>query len=244
MTEEKNHIQYQQSTEKIKATPSSDSKKAQKPRRIDGTYILSEIAGTFNFDKGLFYTIRELLLRPGRTVQTFILEDRNRLVKPILFLIICSFIYTLLQKYLGFEDGYMNYSFDDDSTSLYLFGSVTKNYGYANIFISLFIAAWIKVFFRKHNFNFFEILVLLCFLIGTGMLIFSFFASLDSLTGLPIIDKGFLIGVLYISWGTGSFFPGSKILNPLKGLLTYLLGLISFIILLLMMGSLVDKMLG
>lgn len=216
---------------------------AKNPRRIDGKYILSEIASTFNFDKGLLYTIRELLLRPGPSVKSFIREDRNRLVKPILFLIICSVSYSLLQQWLKFEDAYVNYSFDENSPSLALFAWVSKNYGYANILIALFVAAWIQTLFRKHDFNFFEILILLCFLIGMGMLIFSFFASLDSLSGLPTIDKGILLGVLYISWGIGTFFQGNKILNSLKGLLSYILGLLSFILILLMLGSLIERVL-
>jgi hypothetical protein len=51
-------------------------------KRIDGTYILSEIGSVFNFEKGILFTIRELLIRPGENVQNFIHRDRNRLVKP------------------------------------------------------------------------------------------------------------------------------------------------------------------
>ena len=68
--------------------------------RIDGKYIWNEISSVLNFEKGLFYTIRELLIRPGETVREFIQKDRNRLVKPIIFIIICSFIYTIIQQIL------------------------------------------------------------------------------------------------------------------------------------------------
>lgn len=209
-------------------------------RRIDGSYLLSEVASIFNFDKGILLTIRELLLRPGQNVRRFILEDRNRLVKPVVFIILCSLIYTLFQQVFEFEDGYVNYSFDESSTSLSIFDWVTKNYGYANILIAVFIVGWIKVFFRKDDYNFFEILILLCFIIGMGMLIFSFFGMIDSLTGLPIIDKGFFIGVLYISWSIGQFFTGNKFLNSFKGLMSYMLGLFTFAIVLLIFGGLID----
>ncbi|MEO1212345.1 MAG: DUF3667 domain-containing protein [Bacteroidota bacterium] len=213
-------------------------------RRIDGAYIISEVASIFNFEKGILLTIRELLLRPGRNIQAFILEDRNRLVKPIVFIILCSLIYTLFQQIFKFEDGYVNYSFEESSSSLYMFEWVTKNYGYANILISLFIVAWIKAFFRKDSYNFFEILILLCFVIGMGMLIFTFFGVIDSLTGLNIIDKGFFIGVLYISWSIGQFFSGNKVKNSLKGLMSYMLGLFSFALFILILGSLIDWVMG
>ena len=43
--------------------------------RIDGAYILKEIGGVLNFEKGILYTIKELFLRPGKAVLEFILYD-------------------------------------------------------------------------------------------------------------------------------------------------------------------------
>lgn len=209
-------------------------------KRIDAEYILSEIGSVLNFDKGILYTIRELLIRPGKNIRNFIHRDRNRLVKPIVFVIICSLTYTVLQQLLNFEDGYVNYSFDSDATSAILFDWVTKNYGYANLLIAIFIACWIKLLFRKHSYNIFETLILLCFIIGMGMLIFSFFGIIDSLIDLKIIDKGFFIGVVYISWGIGQFFDGNKFVNSFKGFMSYMLGLISFTIVLLIIGIVID----
>ena len=39
--------------------------------RIDSTYLWNEVRSVLNFDKGVFYTIREILLRPGLTVKRF-----------------------------------------------------------------------------------------------------------------------------------------------------------------------------
>ena len=69
-----------------------------KIKRIDKQYIIDEVGSILNFDKGIFYTTKELLLRPGKTVKEFILNDRNRLVKSIVFIIICSLIYTIVQQ--------------------------------------------------------------------------------------------------------------------------------------------------
>jgi len=209
-------------------------------KRIDSKYILSELGSVLNFDKGILYTIKELLIRPGKSVRGFIHKDRKRLVKPVVFIIICSLTYTIFQQLLNFEDGYVNYSFDEGSTSTLMFEWVTKNYGYANLTIAIFIALWVKIIFRKHSYNYFEVLILLCFVIGIGMLIFSFFGILDSFINLNIIDKGFLIGVLYISWGIGQFFNGNKLLNSIKGFLSYMLGLMSFTIILLITGIIID----
>ena len=210
----------------------------QKVKRIDGKYILSEIGSEFNFDKGLLFTIREVLLRPGTHIQNFIKKDRKRLVKPIVFIIVCSLAYTLLQQLFQFEDGYINYSFVADGTSKTIFTWISKNYGYANILISVFVAFWVKLLFRKQGYNFFEILIILCYVIGVGMLLFALFGSVDSIINWKIIDKGFLIGVLYISWAIGQCFTGNKIINSLKGFACYMLGLLSMTMLILLLGGL------
>ena len=131
----------------------------QKLKRINHQYILSEIGSELNFNKGILFTIREVLLRPGLSVKIFIHEDRNRLVKPIVFLIICSLLYTIIQQTFNFEDGYVNLNFDDwkNSTIGNIFYWISNNYGYANILMATFIAFWIKILFKKHEYNYYEI---------------------------------------------------------------------------------------
>lgn len=209
-------------------------------KRIDKQYIITEIGDVVNFDKGIFYTIKELLIRPGKTVRAFILDDRNRLVKPIVFIIICSLVYTLFQQLLDFDDGYINYSFGEHSAANSIFSWISENYGYANILIAVFIALWIKIFFRKDGYNYFEILILLCFVMGIGMLLFTFFGIIESLTGLKILDKVALLGILYISWAIGQFFSRNKYLNYLKAFFAYFLGVFTFTVAVLMIGFFLD----
>jgi hypothetical protein len=208
--------------------------------RINGKYILTEIGSILNFEKGILFTIRELLVRPGASIQKFILEDRNRLVKPLVFIIICSLVYTLIQQLFQFEDGYVNYSFGKASPTTVIFKWISQNYGYANILMAVFIALWIKIFFRKYQYNFFEILILLCFVMGMGMLLFAFFGIFDSLIDLKIIDKGFLVGILYMSWAIGQFFDKQKYFNYIKAFLSYIFGLTTFTIGVLIIGYLTD----
>ena len=41
-------------------------------QKIDRKYILNEIQQLFNFEKGFFYTAKELLIRPGTSVKEYI----------------------------------------------------------------------------------------------------------------------------------------------------------------------------
>ena len=56
-------------------------------KRIDRRYISHEIEHVLHLDRGFFYTVKELFLRPGKAVREFLFEDRKKLVKPVLFLI-------------------------------------------------------------------------------------------------------------------------------------------------------------
>ena len=212
-------------------------------KKINGGYIVSELVSVLNFDKGIFYTIRELLLRPGESVHKFIHSDRNRLVKPVIFIIVCSLIYTIAQQLLKFEDGYVSSGGLENSAVSIIFGWIQKNYGYANILMSIFITVWIKIFFRKYKYNFFEIIILLCFLMGVGMLIYTVFGIIESITKLRILQIGGIIGLLYTSWAIGQFFDKTKKLNYLKGFLSYFLGMITFFGLAIILGFGIDLIL-
>ena len=62
-------------------------------RRIDKDYVLQELQGVFSFDKGYLYTIKELIKQPRQSIRDFLLNDRNRLAKPIFFLFFCTLIF-------------------------------------------------------------------------------------------------------------------------------------------------------
>lgn len=213
---------------------------AQTLKRIDGTFILSEILSVLNFDKGILYTIRELLTRPGQNIRDFMHKDRNRLVKPIFFIIICSLVYTAAQQYLHFEDKYISVTGFGESATAAIFEWIQKNYGYGNILMAIFIALWIKVFFKKYDYNFFEILTLLCFVIGMGMLIYTVFGVTERLSKLKVLHLGGLLGFVYVSWAIGQFFDERKKLNFLKGFLSYFLGMMSFTFVAILIGIAID----
>jgi len=211
-----------------------------KLKRIDGQYIVNEISSVLNFNKGILYTIRELILRPGKTARHFLQEDRNRLVKPIVFVIICSLFYSIIQQIFNFEDGYVGYSFEKETAITSIFNWVSKNYGYSNLIMGIFIAFWIKIFFKKYSFNFYEILILLCFAMGIGMLIFALFGITDSLIDLQIMDKGYLIGIIYILWAIVNFFDQKKLINYPKAIFSYFLGMITFMFGIFLIGGIID----
>lgn len=208
-------------------------------KRIDSHYVIHEIEHVLHLERGIFYTVRELLIRPGETIRHYLSEGRVRLVKPIIFIIITSLIYTLTIQFFHIEDGYINISGTPTANAVNSW--IRAHYGYGNILIGVFIALWLKLFFSKKGYNLFEILILLCFVLGTFMLIASFFTLIKSIApsqGLKIAIS--VVCYAYITWAIGQFFGEKKVLNYVKAFAAYLLGMLSFSFLILLIGFFVD----
>lgn len=117
---------------------------------------------------------------------------------------------------------------------------VQGHYGYANIIMSIFIAFWLKLFFRSQGYNLFEIIILLCFAMGMNMLIFAVFALFQGITGLQTMGAAGAIGFAYSTWAIGHFFEGKGVAKYLKALAAYMLGMIVFMLAIVAVGLLVD----
>lgn len=210
-------------------------------KRVDAHYIIHEIQHFLHFEKGIPYTVKELVLRPGKSVREFVRVNRNRLVKPILFLIVTSLVYTWIAHLFHVDEtiteGLGTYR---ETAMEAIFQWIYNHYGYANILMGLCIALWLKLFFGKYDYNFFEILILLCFLIGIGMLIFSVFLVTGGLLHVNLYSIDSLIGIGYCVWGIGQFFDAKKGVNYLKAAIAYLLGMLIFWIIAFTLGITID----
>jgi len=206
-------------------------------KRIDSHYIVHEIEHVLHFEKGIFFTIRELLTQPGNNIRKFFTEDRNRLVKPIIFIIVTSLIYSVINHYFHIEKSYAGNTKQTASTAISVW--IQQHYGYANMVMGIFIAFSIKLFFRKHHYNLFEILIMLCFVMGMGMLIFAMFALFQGLFSVKLMEIAGLVALLYSAWAIGQFF-GPRPVNYIKAFFAYLLGLTAFTFAAVLLGTLID----
>jgi len=209
-------------------------------KRIDRHYIVHEIEHVLHFERGILYTIRGLMTNPGQNIRNYLGENRSRLVKPIIFIIVTSLIYTLLSHFFHIEDGYVKYHEQAKSTTGSIVKWVQDHYGYANIMMGVFIALWLKLFFRKSQYNIYEILIMLCFVMGMGMLIFSVFVVLQGLTHFNFMTIAGVAGTLYAVWAVGQFFDRVKVSSYFKALAGYVLGMISFWVVPILIGTLID----
>lgn len=212
-------------------------------KRIDGKYILHEIEHVLHFDRGILYTIKELVINPGENIRNYLSHNRSRLVKPVIFIILTSLIYTLIVHFFHIEDEYIKYNgIEESSTSVKILKWMQGNYGYMNILTGTFIAFWLKIFFRKQGYNFFELLIMLCFASGIPMLIYTFFAIIEGIFHFKLLNIGGILGIIYLTWALGSFFGKNKVGNYVKAIICYFLGMITFFLLIFAIGITIDQL--
>jgi hypothetical protein len=209
-------------------------------KRIDGHYIMHEIEHILHFERGILYTIRELITNPGQNIRNYLSENRSRLVKPVIFIIITSLIYTLTSHFFHIEEELIDFEVSGES----VIGSILKwmqgNYGYTSILTGIFIAIWLKVFFKKYKYNFYELLIMLCFVQGISMLIFAVFAFLEGVSHFKLLSFAGILGVIYMTWAIGNFFEERKLGNYAKALIAFFFGTMTFYIIIFAIGLSTD----
>lgn len=211
-------------------------------KRIDGHYIIHEIEHILHFERGILYTIRELITNPGKNIRTYLSENRSRLVKPVIFIIITSLIYTLTSHFFHIKEELINFEVSDESVIGSILKWLQEHYGYTSILTGVFIAIWLKIFFKKYEYNFYELLIMLCFVQGISMLIFAIFAFLQGISHFNLLSFAGILGVIYMTWAIGNFFEERKLGNYAKALLAFFLGTMTFYIIVFVIGISIDML--
>src|SRR6478672_4201985 len=130
--------------------------------------------GLFHFDNGIFYTMKQLLTRPGHTIREFISGKRVRHSKPLSFVIILATIYGLLYHFL-IPDSFGVKAIDTSDSLLGVYEKVINwsldHFAYATLImiISATIASYLV--FKKQGYNLAEHLVLNAYYRGLVLVI-------------------------------------------------------------------------
>ena len=74
---------------------------------------------------------------------------------------------------------------------------VKTHWVYVNILLRIFIALCLKLFFGKYKYNFFELIILMCFVMGQAMLLLTIVTMLVGVLG----KQGYIIISSVISYG-------------------------------------------
>ncbi|AZA89974.1 Protein of uncharacterised function (DUF3667) [Chryseobacterium nakagawai] len=205
-------------------------------KRIDANYISHEIQHLLHFDKGFPFTFKEVLIRPGKAVREYLKENREKYVKPIVFLVFAAVLYTFIIHLLhievlifnikGFEE---TKQWEHNINTEVINNWIDSHLGYSALIIGFFMALWTKIFFYRKGYNLFEIFVLLAYLFGVFFISLLFFLLLSKLTGVLIITQiGVFLLQIYFVCAIGQFFGEKVFLNYVKSLICLFLGVVTY----------------
>jgi Protein of unknown function (DUF3667) len=130
---------------------------------IDFKFVMHEVPhSAFHVDKGIFFTIKELSLRPGKAIRDYIDGKRIYHFPPLTYVILITTIYVLvrtLQVYFHFDEIKSSQEFQRKH-QLAFFLSIIPLYA---------LVYW--VFHRKFGYNYWQYLVAQTYITGHFILI-------------------------------------------------------------------------
>ena len=138
--------------------------------------------GLFHFDNGIFYTIKQLLIRPGKTIREFINGKRVRHFKPLSLVVVLATFYGLLYHYfIGNLYDIKPKNSQKDVISIYENVSrwITDHFAYTSFIFIIGATISTHFIFKKEGYNWAEHFVLNTFLVGLTLV--------SSLILLPVL---------------------------------------------------------
>ncbi len=205
--------------------------------RIDANYLWHEIQhGVFHLDKGVFFTIKELFIRPGYTIKEYFEGKRIGHFKPLAFVFILAGILGILRHYLPFGESrpIVNNNIPDIIITFVVFAK--SHLSIAELIFLPFIALASKLAFRKSNYNYFEHLILNSFILGQNIVINIMFLPFCLINNevLNKITYNFLnvLFLILIIWTYFQFFYKSNIFRTIINIiLTFVFFIMELILL-------------
>ena len=204
---------------------------------INASYILNEVSDTFlQVNHGLFFTIKELYLRPGISIRDYLEGKRKNHFRPIGYVLLLSTIYALIANLisettflgeivLGIAEGGTNQETDA------LFNSVlhwiANNHAYSTVLFLPFFSLASFIAFKKYPYNFFEHFVINAYLSGQQAIIYSLFVLIQYLGNIEyyyfqLIPLSLSIGFAF--WTLIQLYSSAgKVQSIFRVLLTYFL---------------------
>ena len=115
------------------------------------------------------------------------------------------------------------------------------HHGYANLINGFFIALSIKLFYKKYQYNLFEIIILLCFVIGQSTFLLTITTIFLGAFNPTIYQTiGGVVNLGYSTWAIGQFFDNSKIWGFIKSFFVIVFGFFMTYIAIIVLGLTAD----
>ena len=224
--------------------------------RINFSYLTDEISNSvLQVNRGIFFTIKELFIRPGHSIREFIEGKRKQHFKPLAFVLLLSTIYVLLTYFIGTKtflgdaiSGIIDATSKGDkelSKSVIILNWLANNYAYSTLLLLPVFSLASFLAFKKAKYNYFEHLILNLYIQGQQIVIYILFLFLHYtlpsasyiLQGLPVFFSILFTFIVFIQ-----FFESRKLITKIiLTILTYILYFTFMVILMTSIGYLITQ---
>lgn len=211
--------------------------------KINLSSFLSELSeSVFQVNKGLFYSLKELFLRPGHSIRAYLDGKRKNHFKPIAYAFTLSAIYFLLTQLVAHDtflnDAIVGYSSASNGSEIELqqlaiLEWFAKNYAYTMLMLLPLYSLASYVAFLGSGFNYLEHFILNAYITGQQAIFYSVAAISSLIVGSHDFwaTTIFFVSISYAFLVFWQFFSAqSRWSVVFRFILTYMLNLILLLV--------------
>lgn len=199
---------------------------------INWHYVVHDVQhGVFHVDKGILYTLKELVLRPGQTIRHFIKGKRVDYFKPSALVFILATLYGFLYHYFDINEMFIQGTNKESQAMQQSMQQwVTSHYALVILATIPFYALGSFIFFRKSGYNFIEHLVVNLYLgalkLALQIVLFPFlYMSQGSTLMAWALTISMIADIVLLCYVFGNLFNMySKAGRVIRAICSYLLG--------------------
>jgi hypothetical protein len=209
-----------------------------KIERLSMDRLLESLLEHVHLDRGLGYTVKLLLLRPGQAIQEYLFVDRRRMMRPFTLLLLSVGVATFLSLKFLLEEGAVNQAGAElaafpervQGALLLALQGIQQyfNLVYMSSLVPMTLASLLV--FRAHRLNFAEHLVLNTFLFSMQTIAYILFIPLLVL-GESWVTWIVAIPVIYTVWFYRDVFGLGWRAAALRTVFVFALGQVCWLIL-------------
>lgn len=192
--------------------------------------------GLLHVHKGIFYTLRELFLRPGLTIRSYLDGQRIRHFQPLSMMIVLAALYAwlshLVHRPMMTHDGIAG------TTMAIIVDFVEHHYALAEVILLPVLALCSYLLFHSRGDRYVEWIVIHAFMASQRLVV-----QIVALPFLAILSPGtmgaisFIVNMSYLGWGTLQLYPSWRAVPTL--LRCYMSMVLTLVVVIVVVGAFV-----
>ncbi|MFV1884633.1 MAG: DUF3667 domain-containing protein [Balneola sp.] len=204
-----------------------------KVSRINLPNFLNQISeSVFLINKGFFYTLINLFVCPGQSIEDFLNGKRKYHFKPIAYVLVISTVYFLISRLAeqntlidDLISGFFSYDSERKSEIPSSLTWFSTNYAYTTLLLIPFFSFASFISFLGYGRNYLEHIVLNAYITGQQAIFYSIFITFEVFIDYELLEViPVILSVSYTFWVFWQFFAeGNRIVNILRSISTYIL---------------------